>query len=165
MVPPYLTQDEAKEFDYWLMSKQGAAFSLDQLMEVAGLTVAMIIFDFYPFPKNHRVLITTGPGNNGGDGLVAARYLASFSYNVTVYRPKNINKSELFKVKNHLIVQILISTNFYEKSLIVQAEFMGVKIISELPSTINSEFDVLVDSIFGKINFNAFHMLFSYFID
>ena len=101
MFLPYLTQDEAKEFDLWLMSPQGAAFTLPQLMELAGLTVATVISDFYPSSilKNKRVLFATGPGNNGGDGLVAARHLATFAYTVTVYRPKSEKESDFFKVK------------------------------------------------------------------
>ncbi len=46
---------------------------LSQLMENAGQSVAQIAWDrFHPA----RVAILCGPGNNGGDGFVAARYLA-----------------------------------------------------------------------------------------
>lgn len=99
MFLPYLSQDEAKEFDLWLMSPQGAAFTLPQLMELAGLTISTIISDFYPLPKTQRVFFATGPGNNGGDGLVAARHLATFAYDVTVYRPNSEKESDFFKVK------------------------------------------------------------------
>ena len=51
-------------------------FSIDQLMELAGLSVASAVYDAFPDAK--AALIVAGPGNNGGDGLVAAFEAASF---------------------------------------------------------------------------------------
>jgi NAD(P)H-hydrate epimerase len=42
-------------------------------MELAGLSVACAV-------QKEYVLIICGPGNNGGDGLVAARHLAHFGF-------------------------------------------------------------------------------------
>ena len=55
-------------------------FSIDQLMELAGLSVASSILAEYPPSQYPKVLIVAGPGNNGGDGLVAARHLYHFGY-------------------------------------------------------------------------------------
>lgn len=59
-------------------------FSIFQLMELAGLSVASAIATEYPKEKFMRVLVLAGPGNNGGDGLVAARHLSHFGYDVKV---------------------------------------------------------------------------------
>jgi len=48
---------------------------LDTLMENAGTAVARFIERQYPDVK--RILVLCGKGNNGGDGLVAARVLAT----------------------------------------------------------------------------------------
>lgn len=63
-------------------------FSIDQLMELAGLSCAGAIADAFPIPDTKSsasgaaVLVVAGPGNNGGDGLVAARHLCQFGYEV-----------------------------------------------------------------------------------
>jgi len=62
-----------------------AGVSLDRLMENAGLAVAQAVRDELADPRGSSVLILIGPGNNGGDGLVAARYLASSGADVTAY--------------------------------------------------------------------------------
>ena len=64
-----------------------AGFSVDQLMELAGLSVASALVDAYP--KSKRVLIVAGPGNNGGDGLVAARHLYLGDINDDMTRLQN----------------------------------------------------------------------------
>ena len=82
----YLSQQEARALDGRLMSDE-FGFSLEQLMELAGLSVAAAIHDHYPLEGHRAVLVLCGPGNNGGDGLVAARHLASFGYSPTVVFP------------------------------------------------------------------------------
>lgn len=52
------------------------------LMERAGRHAAEFIRGQLPPPA--QVLVLAGPGNNGGDGLVAARYLRSWNYSVEV---------------------------------------------------------------------------------
>jgi hydroxyethylthiazole kinase-like uncharacterized protein yjeF len=52
------------------------------LMERAGLAVAEAVRRHAP--AGARVRVLTGPGNNGGDGFVAARILADAGYSVVV---------------------------------------------------------------------------------
>ncbi len=56
----------------------------DQMMETAGHRVAKAVIKRYPI-KGARVLVLVGPGNNGGDGLVAGRYLAEAGADVAFY--------------------------------------------------------------------------------
>ena len=73
----YLSQDEAQKIDQELFNDY--SFSVDQLMELAGLSVAVALTKAYPRGPSHpNVLVCSGPGNNGGDGLVAARHLKMF---------------------------------------------------------------------------------------
>ena len=75
------------QIDEDLMSAAGA-FSLDQLMELAGLACAQTLATVYHRHTYPKVLVCCGPGNQGGDGLVAARHLAMFGFKPTVYYPK-----------------------------------------------------------------------------
>ena len=55
------------------------------LMEVAGLGTARVARTVLRAPVGGRaVCILAGPGNNGGDGLCAARHLAGWGARVTV---------------------------------------------------------------------------------
>jgi len=44
-------------------------------MELAGLACAQVLAKVYDKNTYPRVLVCCGPGNQGGDGLVAARHL------------------------------------------------------------------------------------------
>jgi NAD(P)H-hydrate epimerase len=76
----YLTPDEMREEEARAGSK---GLDTQALMENAGKAIASVINERYPPVGRRRVLIVCGAGNNGGDGLVVARYLKK-SWNVLV---------------------------------------------------------------------------------
>ena len=97
-----LSAKSAFQLDQELMST--GEFSIDQLMEIAGLAVAQVIHKEYPppsSPETSKILVLVGPGNNGGDGLVAARHLKLWgSYDPIIYYPKN-------QLRIHYILDLL----------------------------------------------------------
>lgn len=134
----YVNADVAKLIDERLMSQPG--FSIDQLMELAGYSVASAAHDFYMSSssnvlaeksENPKVLIFCGPGNNGGDGLVAARHLKHFGYQPLVYYPK-VSSGQLFENLIHQCYNLDIPVN------------PGSSSIEEMNSV-----DLIVDSLFG----------------
>lgn len=82
----YLTQIEAQNLDQDLMGEGG--YTLEQLMELAGLACAQTVQRLYPSHTHKQVLVAAGPGNQGGDGLVAARHLSLFGYKALLFYPK-----------------------------------------------------------------------------
>jgi len=60
----------------------------DVLMENAGLAVAKETRKLKGNIAGSPILIMVGPGNNGGDGLVAARHLDDWGAQVTIYMYK-----------------------------------------------------------------------------
>lgn len=55
-----------------------------RMMELAGQAVARAVVERVPV-RDRNVLVLVGPGNNGGDGLVAAAYLAQAGAKVAAY--------------------------------------------------------------------------------
>ena len=72
-----------------------AGHSYAQMMEMAGAAVARAIQQRWDV-AGKEVLVLVGPGNNGGDGLVAGRYLAEAGASVSfyLYRPRDPEKDE-----------------------------------------------------------------------
>jgi len=62
-----------------------AGTPLDELMEQAALAVAQEAWMSLGVVEGRRILVLVGPGNNGGDGLVAARHLTEWGADVAVY--------------------------------------------------------------------------------
>ncbi|XP_078524524.1 NAD(P)H-hydrate epimerase isoform X2 [Lissotriton helveticus] len=131
----YLSQAEAQAVDEELFNDY--KFSVDQLMELAGLSCATAIAKAYPataFTNNlATVLVICGPGNNGGDGLVCARHLKMFGYEPAIFYPKRPNKP-LFE------------------GLTTQCQKMDIPFLSEFPSEaelIDGAYSLVVDAIFG----------------
>lgn len=55
------------------------------MMELAGEAVANTAMAMQLIEPGGRVLVLIGPGNNGGDGLVAARFLREMDIEITLY--------------------------------------------------------------------------------
>ncbi|EJD52289.1 YjeF N-terminal domain-like protein [Auricularia subglabra TFB-10046 SS5] len=127
----YLDAKLAQEIDNELMGEHGA-FSLDQLMELAGLACATALQKVFPLDMHQRVLVCCGPGNQGGDGLVAARHLGLFGYQVTIYLPKPGSKDIYKRLQQQC-------TNM---------DIPVISDISQLEGTLKST-DVVLDAIFG----------------
>jgi hydroxyethylthiazole kinase-like uncharacterized protein yjeF len=79
-VVPVLSREEARALDR-MASERGGVPSLD-LMENAGRSSAEAIAGDYP--GANRVIVIAGRGNNGGDGYVVARCLATVGRRVRV---------------------------------------------------------------------------------
>lgn len=65
-----------------------AGSTFDQLMEEAGLAVAQEAWMLLGSLEGRRIVVLAGPGNNGGDALVAARHLADWGADVAAYVPR-----------------------------------------------------------------------------
>ncbi|KAI1943486.1 hypothetical protein LOZ66_000068 [Ophidiomyces ophidiicola] len=122
-----MTAQNAAALDKDLMDY--GAFSIDQLMELAGLSVSQAVYKVHPPSKGKHVLVVCGPGNNGGDGLVCARHLAHYGYTPTVYYPKQ-GKNEL-----------------YER-LATQLRNLCVPFASDFPTSLSTT-SLVIDAIFG----------------
>ena len=125
-----LSASKAADLDKELMSSN--AFSLDQLMELAGLSVAQALYALHPLSSDNqspKILVICGPGNNGGDGLVAARHLHHFGYKPIVHYPKQ-SKNELYQ------------------RLVTQLEKLNVPFTDDFRSALK-ESSYVIDAIFG----------------
>jgi NAD(P)H-hydrate epimerase len=65
-----------------------AGVSERQLMEEAGLAVAQEAWMLLGTLEGRRILVLVGPGNNGGDGIVAARHLLDWGSDVILALPR-----------------------------------------------------------------------------
>jgi NAD(P)H-hydrate epimerase len=64
---------------------QDGGLSTDALMENAGRAVALAVERLLGDGGSRSIVILVGPGNNGGDGLVAARHLQDSGEKVNLY--------------------------------------------------------------------------------
>ncbi len=119
--------------------------SILDLMERAGRGVAEFITK--KFGKNKKIAIFCGLGNNGGDGMVAARYLVAHS-DVTVFlvgNEKEIKTKEARENWKKLKVQSeKLKVAVKSLKLIVKSD---VREIAEIIA--KAKFDIVIDALFG----------------
>jgi NAD(P)H-hydrate epimerase len=109
------------------------------LMENAGKGAAEVISNTFPDIHKKKIAIIAGKGNNGGDGLVIARYLLNQGVSVRVYLltdPKGLRGDaetnfNIFQRMKGEVISVPSSKDY-------------VKLKKDL-----ERFDILVDGIFG----------------
>mgnify|MGYP001739851827 FL=1 len=106
--------------------------SFDQLMENAGSSAARDLMQRYP--KAGRALIVCGKGNNGGDGLVMARYMQAQGWHIDI----------LFSLGENL--SPLAQTNRECLNGLPHIELISLQ---ELAGRLKKGYDIIIEGIFG----------------
>ncbi|PAT01404.1 hypothetical protein CI105_06725 [Candidatus Izimaplasma bacterium ZiA1] len=102
-----------------------------ELMEKAGENIYKILIDNKLIKNDHKILVLSGPGNNGGDGIFVAKKLLENKFQVTLFNSET-KTEESTKIlseftKNHKYIK---HPNF---------EFLETF----------DDYDVIIDCLFG----------------
>lgn len=108
------------------------------------------VYRVHPLTSGKNILVICGPGNNGGDGLVAARHLAQYGYNPSIYYPKE-GKNELYQVlisPNSTLSLINMIGVLTKQRLKTQLNNLSIPFITDFSEALKST-HFIVDAIFG----------------
>lgn len=108
------------------------------------------VYRVHPLTSGKNILVVCGPGNNGGDGLVAARHLAQYGYNPSIYYPKE-GKNELYQVlisPNSTLSLINMIGVLTKQRLKTQLNNLSIPFITDFSEALKST-HFIVDAIFG----------------
>ena len=110
---PLLEAGEMREVDRWAIHERKVA--VDQLMERAGEGLASVITRRAPAG---RIVIVCGKGNNGGDGVVAARLLRQAGRDVevlVVWPPEWMGEDAQVQIKKLHMYENYGTVEYYHK--------------------------------------------------
>lgn len=111
------------------------------LMEHAGYRIAKELIDkiflYHGVTKKSRIVVLCGSGNNGGDGMVVARWLNHWGYNVCY---SLLDTDEQMSKETRVNYEMCIAA---EVPLVIQSE-SATFMYNEI-----SECEVIIDSIYG----------------
>lgn len=130
-----LTAKGMRYMDEYAMSK-GIPSAV--LMEHAGKGLVDAVVDKFP-GGDASVLVLCGPGNNGGDAVVAARWLLHLGYEVVLYFV-----GDSAKCSKEFSRQLTILTNMFP-----QVTVAGLYDTSSDMAVLRADYDVIIDGIFG----------------
>jgi hydroxyethylthiazole kinase-like uncharacterized protein yjeF len=129
---PLVTSEEMRCLE---TAADGAGVSFAAMMESAGASVVREISRRYQ-TAGRPVLVLVGPGNNGGDGLVAARLLHDLGAKVTVYLSR---QRETDDVNMRLVVdrgiRIVLASNDPDGGILTQEASRAAVVVDALFGT------------------------------
>jgi len=134
-----VSAQEMRQMDRLTMEELGIPPAV--LMENAGAALAREIRRHYPDVR--RVLVLAGAGNNGGDGFVAARWLANQGIHVTLCF---LGREERLSAESALHLQVLQR---------MAEQVQSVRVVSESAIELASlrrhldDAELVVDALFG----------------
>ncbi len=126
---------------------------LIRLMEAAGKSVADVVSNRFKPHHVDRIVVMVGKGGNGGDGLVAARYLDSRGYNVEVlpaYRREEITHPDT--LANYDIVSRLNTIRIHKPGDLKALEDADIVIDGLLGTGVRGELRDPIRSMVEKAN-------------
>ena len=126
-----ISKEQALNIQNELMNEH--KFSIEQMAELIGLSIAQAICDAYPLHDQMKpCLIIIGSGVNGAKGLVCARHMKNFGYSPVIF----------------LITELL---RPFFLDLQKQCEMVDIPFLQDLPEpeTIADEYEFIVDAIYG----------------
>lgn len=129
-----VTAEQMRAIDHDAINRVGIPGP--ELMENAGKGIAdEILSDHIEDPSATRVVVFCGKGNNGGDGFVVARYLATEGVQVAIHFIGPVEKlSDDAKLN-------------YDRAVEFGLAPVPISSIEDLPELL--ECDIIVDAIFG----------------
>jgi NAD(P)H-hydrate epimerase len=135
MAIPVLTASEMQRIDRATIDEIGMPGAV--LMEQAGRACAEEAERFLPEDRPGRVAVVCGKGNNGGDGLVAARHLHHAGHQVDIF---------LLAHPDSLLGDALLNKHILDKLNLPLRVMASAESLRALDL---SRYDVVVDAIFG----------------
>jgi len=114
-----------------------------ELMERAGKNVALFVLKKFE-PETRKAVIFVGPGNNGGDGLVIARYLCEAGWTCSVHLLKNPEKFTPDAAKNYQRFAKILESNKKAREFDADRPDWPDRAVED-----TEDADVIIDSIFG----------------
>ena len=120
---PFITKQQMQKIDDLMIKKY--KISVTKMMEYAGYNTAILSKSLSKGP----FLIICGKGNNGGDGLCAARHLHNHGYEVKVFlitkklKDEPLNQLNILKKLNIVIFTSItaLKTEIKNSSLVIDA--------------------------------------------
>lgn len=135
MARPLLSAAAMRELDRRAIQERGIPGEV--LMEAAGKACVQAVRELLPGERTGRVLVVCGRGNNGGDGLVAARHLHQGGCAV-----------EVFLLGDPVALRGDAALNRDRWQGLGQP-IRSVRAAADLPAESIASADVVVDAIFG----------------
>lgn len=129
------TIGEAQKLDRLASAHLGIPSTV--LMENAGRCAAEFIEGISKRIKVQGICIFSGPGNNGGDGFVAARYLWDKGFQVNVFFIAPAHKLQGDALLNYRILRK------------IRCPIINIKNVTPAVVGVIKKSDVLVDALFG----------------
>jgi NAD(P)H-hydrate epimerase len=114
-----------------------------ELMERAGRNVALFIRKKFE-PDAGKAVVFVGPGNNGGDGLVIARYLCEAGWSCSVHLLKDPEKFTPDAAKNYQRFRKILKSNKKARQFDIDRPDWPDRAIED-----TEDADVIVDAVFG----------------
>ncbi|UJG43493.1 MAG: NAD(P)H-hydrate dehydratase [Candidatus Heimdallarchaeum endolithica] len=120
----------------------GMGIAIETLMEQAGKAISEEIMNIPSIDASSKIFLFCGFGNNGGDGLVAVRYLTDNGYDCKIVL---VGKKETFNSQS--------SQKNYEKlkNILEENRWFRIKDVNDIPSVFKniSDKDWIVDGLLG----------------